>query len=321
MEVIGTGRADEASGRTAFAAELRSALIRRGLPLERVRHHLAQRGISVSTATLSHWQRGSRRPEHPQSLLAVEALESLLALPADSLMSRLPPRRLRGRSASRLQDLAASQRVYGIGSVQEKALGAAFEHFNEDLVVLTSREVVRLDARGCVRQIRGTQVLRAVRDGADHYTFLHRVDTGAASVEVRVRCGTLVAMRFDRNLNYVVADVMFGRTLRSNETVIVDYEVEIGDCGRPSTFHERFTRTRLREYLLHVYFHPEAVPESCQTYYRPGRAMELQQRSTIVPDTSHSVFLLPARCLPGIHGIGWKWRGSSAGRAVRSLRC
>ncbi|WP_420881638.1 helix-turn-helix domain-containing protein [Streptomyces rhizosphaericola] len=81
----------------AFPAALREALGRRGLSLERVSERLRARGIAVSQATLSSWQRGRSQPERARSLRAVEVLEEILELPGGALRSLLGPRRPRGR--------------------------------------------------------------------------------------------------------------------------------------------------------------------------------------------------------------------------------
>ncbi|MYS48560.1 hypothetical protein GTW46_00485, partial [Streptomyces sp. SID6013] len=77
------GRAD---GLT-FGEALQRALKARGLSLQRLHHHLGQRGISVSPVTLSHWQRGRSQPERRQSLRAVAEIEVILKLAPGTLQS------------------------------------------------------------------------------------------------------------------------------------------------------------------------------------------------------------------------------------------
>ncbi|MET9105661.1 hypothetical protein ABZX29_03620, partial [Streptomyces zhihengii] len=72
-----------------FHQALRAALSVRGLPLQRVQHHLAHRGIKVGVTSLCYWQQGARRPRRPESLRAVRALEEVLELPAQSLIRLL----------------------------------------------------------------------------------------------------------------------------------------------------------------------------------------------------------------------------------------
>ena len=79
-----------------FEEALRAAIAARGLSLERLRSRLAERGLHVGVATLSCWQNGHRRPERPESLRAVSALEEILGLPPEALVVLLGPRRPRG---------------------------------------------------------------------------------------------------------------------------------------------------------------------------------------------------------------------------------
>lgn len=72
-----------------FHLALRAALAARGLPLHRVQHRLAARGIKVGVTSLSYWQQGARRPRHAESLRAVTALEQILELPDGALVRLL----------------------------------------------------------------------------------------------------------------------------------------------------------------------------------------------------------------------------------------
>ncbi|MFC6934848.1 helix-turn-helix domain-containing protein [Actinomadura yumaensis] len=69
-----------------FAGALRQAIQASGLTLERIRHRLGQRGLTVSVATLSYWQRGRSRP---RSRAVVTTLEEILRVPAGTLTELL----------------------------------------------------------------------------------------------------------------------------------------------------------------------------------------------------------------------------------------
>ena len=77
---------------TSFAAALRQAIAHRGLALNRIRTHLADRGLHVGIATLSTWQSGRRVPRD-DSLAVITALEELLNVPPGWLTVRIPPAR------------------------------------------------------------------------------------------------------------------------------------------------------------------------------------------------------------------------------------
>ncbi|MEI5035769.1 hypothetical protein RB201_33380 [Streptomyces sp. S1A(2023)] len=165
-----------------FAAVFRQALRRRGLPLERIRDHLRAQHISVSLATLSHWQRGRSQPEKAQSLRAVDALEPLLDLPTGSLRSLLGPHRPRG--GARPPDPAAARGVFGEDSDVERALGDAFAHFNAGLRALTVQETICLDEHRTIRETSVTTVVQAVHDGVDHLSVVHFLDSPKAGTAV-----------------------------------------------------------------------------------------------------------------------------------------
>jgi O-succinylhomoserine sulfhydrylase len=78
---------------TTFDAVLRVAIANRGLSLSRLHARLRDRGLDVSLASLSNWQRGKCRPEPAKSLAAVRAnlgdAKSLVTHPSTTTHQRL----------------------------------------------------------------------------------------------------------------------------------------------------------------------------------------------------------------------------------------
>jgi hypothetical protein len=295
---------------SGFATALRTAVSLRGLPLVRICSRLAERGICLTPATLSYWQRGRSQPERFESLRAVGELEVILNLPTGSLRTLLEPQRPRGRSC-RPEDNTAIQRLFGNGSPQEQALGEAFRYFNTGLRALSIRESVVLDEARCIQKVSVSQVLRATRDGGDRLIAVHQVDDSAAlRVNVAVHCGRLGETCFDRRLGCVVTEILFGRPLRTGETAVVEYDLVVDGCRVQSVFHERSVRAGLRELLLHVRFHPDALPANCRSYYRPRPNSEPEHSRRIALDASQTAHILPSRCTPGFHGMAWEWPGN-----------
>ncbi|MEU6389520.1 hypothetical protein [Streptomyces sp. NPDC046939] len=289
-----------------FAVTLRDALRRRGLPLERICGRLQEQGITVSVATLSHWQRGRSQPERLKSLRAVDALEPLLGLRPGTLRSLLGPHRPRGRTLP--LDPAAARGVYGEQSDVEQALGDAFAHFNMDTQLLMSHETVTLDARRSIRETAVTSVVRAVTDGARHVTVVHFLDAlPADDVDIAVRNGEMTGRKILPDLRSVVADISFGRPLARNETAVVEYTLRTGPTSAVSRSHERRIRDPLRTYFLHVRFHPLALPARCHYSYRERLGVEPRRRHRVELDASHSAHLIPAKCPPGVYGLEWEW--------------
>ncbi|MDT0495270.1 helix-turn-helix transcriptional regulator [Streptomyces griseus] len=304
-----------ATGADAFPGVLREALNRRGLSLERVSERLRGRGIAISQATLSSWQRGRSQPERARSLRAVEVLEEILELPAGALRSLLGPRRPRGRTTPAGDEGAALQ-ILGEDSVVEKALGARFRHFNQETSSLVVHDVVTIGESGTLSGISTTNVLRAGQAGADRVIFVLSFDDEAAEpVDIRVTCGRLVEATYLKRLKSLVLEIHFGRELAKLDTTVVSYAVDVSPSETPATHYERWSRTNLHEYLQQVFFHPGALPSDCHRYVRekvgaPPRA----QRRIPLSDT-HNVHVLTSRCKPGVHGVAWEYGQGTGGTA------
>jgi hypothetical protein len=117
-----------------FHQATRLAIAHRGLSLA----HLNQRGVGVGQSTLSYWQRGLRQPEVPKALPAVRALESVLQLPADSLVVLIGPRASRGRG----QQLAAS-----FSDLRSGDMASIVDHLLADLGAYPSGQQLQLRPR------------------------------------------------------------------------------------------------------------------------------------------------------------------------------
>ncbi|MFL3865999.1 helix-turn-helix transcriptional regulator [Streptomyces griseobrunneus] len=289
----------------AFPAALREALGRRGLSLERVSERLRARGIAVSQATLSSWQRGRSQPERARSLRAVEVLEEILELPGGALRSLLGPRRPRGRVAPARGESAALQ-VLGKDSVVEKALGERFRHFNQETGSLLIHDVVTLGERGTLSNLTTTNVLRASRAGADRALFVLSFDDEQAEpLDIRVTSGRLGEATYLKGLKSLVLEIHFGRELAKLDTTVVSYAVDVSPSREPATHYERWSRANLHEYLQQVFFHPDALPSGCRRYFRDQVGSPPRGQRPISMNDSHSTHVLVSRCKPGVHGVAW----------------
>ncbi|MEU6955140.1 helix-turn-helix transcriptional regulator [Streptomyces sp. NPDC045714] len=306
-----------ATGADTFPGALREALNRRGLSLERVSERLRVRGITISQATLSSWQRGRSQPERARSLRAVDVLEEILELPAGALRSLLGPRRPRGRITPPGAEGAALQ-ILGEDSVVEKALGARFRHFNQETSSLMVHDIVRMGESGTLSAISTTNVLRASRAGADRAIFVLSFDDEAAEpVDIRVSCGRLAEATYLKGLKSLVLEIHFGRELAKLDTTVVSYAVEVSPSKTPATHYERWSRTNLHEYLQQVFFHPGALPSDCHRYVREKVGAPPRARRRIPLSESHDVHVLTSRCKPGVHGVAWDYGTGTSGTGDR----
>ncbi|WP_079135133.1 hypothetical protein [Streptomyces qinglanensis] len=303
------GRPGSAPGRRAFAAELRAALVHRGLPLERVCSRLAARGIRLSPATLSYWQHGRTVPERYNSLRAVAELEDILRLPGGTLGALLPPQRPRGGARDGTAvGRVARQPLFGAGSWQERALGTDLSRLNENLTVVSTREVLHLDDRGRLSQLSVSHLVRARENGARRMVNLHCLDNpGASRVHVDPVCGRTERLHLHPESGSVLIATRFGRDLLRGETALVEYRLRPEDGVLPAGRHEHGVNSPHRAYLLQVFFHPARVPAVCQTTFRPDADAEPKGLRRLRLDVPHSAHLHRNRCERGLHGLAWTW--------------
>ncbi|MET9438457.1 helix-turn-helix transcriptional regulator [Streptomyces sp. NPDC006551] len=295
---------------SAFGQALREALDRKGLTLQRLRDHLALRGIQVSTVTLSHWQRGRSQPERLESLRAVTETEAILGLPTGALLTLLRPRRPRGRSLPTPPERLESARpVFGPKHPLAQALGEEeFSRLNAGTVPLSVHETVHLDHMGRITHYAVTQVVRATHDGADHITaHLNMDERPGPSMSASVQCGTLIDQQRVPELCLMTLRIGFGRPLARGESTVVSYTVDIGPHPHSDTNHERTLPLHVRQYLLHVYFHPDALPSSVYGYYRERDGAPRRDIRLLALSGSGTAHILPADASAGVHGIFWKW--------------
>ncbi|ANZ41998.1 hypothetical protein BBK82_44780 [Lentzea guizhouensis] len=288
-----------------FADALRAAIDRRALTLDRLRARLADRGVTISLATLSYWQQGRSRPERPKSLRALRELEAILDLPQGTLFEFLEPPRPRGRCQSR--ETVSVRALYGENSPYQAVLGPETGDPNPTVSVLDTNETCHVGAARTVRRLSTTQVLRCVADRADRFTVVHGADEGdPMPSDLHVRGGELAELRSDPASGYTVAVIALARPLARGETAVLEHDWVLGDSAGPSISHERRVRST-ETYLLRIVFDREALPLRCYEYQRVKvDAPQVDRRRLPVNSIPEAHIYLP-KCAPGIHGICWEW--------------
>ncbi|MFB9902831.1 hypothetical protein [Allokutzneria oryzae] len=289
-----------------FDLALRTALDRRGLPLDRIQDRLAAQGVTVSLSTLSYWQRGRRRPERADSLRAVALLEDILRLPRRSLSSLIGPPRPRGRGVRAPERLSITD-LYGADSAVSQALGTSYEHINDKLDALSLHDKITVAADRTIRRIRSCQVQRANSDGADRLVVIFRGDAEQPlPTALRSLSGQRCVTRFDRERMVMVNELFFSRRLAKGESVLVEYEVEFDEAASAaSTSYERCVRANVPQYLLQVRFEG-AIPAHCYRSSRLGLGAR-DERQAVSVDLTRMAYLHALDCQKGFHGISWQW--------------
>ncbi|MGX1311448.1 hypothetical protein RKD24_001567 [Streptomyces calvus] len=291
-----------------FHVALRAAIAARGLPLQRVQHHLSRHGVKVGVTSLSYWQQGARRPQRPESLRAVRALEEILQLPEESLIrllvepdERTGHHRSTGRSHHSLVE--ASGVLQGLlaefGTPRDGGLHSLAHH-----------ERVRIGPRRELAERESHHIVRAHRDGGDRYVAVHHGDPGSAPERMTVHalenCRT-GRVRWHQDTGVLVAELLFDTRLRAGDTFLFRYAVEDGTAG---VSHEYLhgTDSPGGQYALQVCFGSGTLPVRCHRFTQQSAAAPRSGHQELALSGRHrSVHLVEPRVRSGYVGIAWDW--------------
>ncbi|MCR3752875.1 hypothetical protein [Lentzea californiensis] len=290
-----------------FAEALTLAVEASGLSLERIQHHLESRGVQVSQSTLSYWRRGRSRPERPESLAAVAALEEILQLSPGSLTTRLGDKRPRGRWVERTAALEGIWRDAAIDLGREIARVGRLLPAPARYLSVRDQAVIGPDRREI--EIRSSAVIEAFEDGVDRILLAKTADDtdlspGDVVAEKSCRVGRV---RRDPARKLLVAEIILDRVLRAGDTALVDLRL-ISDPGADSSSADRTFLRTLRNYVLEVEFHAEAVPVRCRSFSKPAPDASDVDTGELWIGTTAAAHLLVHEAQAGhVHGIRWEW--------------
>lgn len=290
-----------------FHVALRAAIAARGLPLQRVQHHLSRYGVRVGVTSLSYWQQGARRPQRPESLRAVRALEEILQLPDESLIRLLAEsdersvRRTAGRSYRSLVEAT---------DVLDRLLAELGAQLDGGLHMLGHHERVRIGARRELAACESHHIVRAHQDGVDRFVAVHHGDPGCAPERMTVHaldnCRT-GRVRWDRETGVLVTELLFDTRLRAGDTFLFRYGVEDGTAGVSREYVRGFGPAG-GQYVLQVRFDERALPVRCHRFTQHSAAAPRSGRQELaLTGRHHSVHLVEPRVRSGVVGIGWDW--------------
>lgn len=292
-----------------FHVALRAALDARGLPLQRVQHHLASRGIKVGVTSLSYWQQGVRRPRRAESLRAVHALEEVLRLPAGSLVRLLPGGGGAGPVAVRPASRPYRSLVNGADAL-EQLLAEMESPSDGGLHTVGQHELVLIGAERQLVRRSSQHVVRAHRDGIDRYVAIHHGDPGCDPSRVRVSAGDncrIGRVRWERETGVVVAELLFDARLRAGDTYVFGYGFDDG-TGGPSTEHVRGFSFAGGQYVLQVRFDEQALPVRCRRFAQATTGAVRGAREELTLTGLHrTVHIVEEGVGPGLVGIDWDW--------------
>ncbi|MFJ3668583.1 hypothetical protein ACIPSE_19280 [Streptomyces sp. NPDC090106] len=291
-----------------FHVALRAAIAARGLPLQRVQHHLSRHGVKVGVTSLSYWQQGARRPQRPESLRAVRALEEILQLPEESLI-RLLAEAEEGASGQRPAARSYRSLVEASGVLQRLLtdLDAAPD---SGLHTLGHHERVRIGTR---RELLGREshhIVRAHKEGVDRFVAVHHGDPGCAPERMQVHAlenCRVGRVRLHHDTGVLVAELLFGTRLRAGDTYLFRYGVDDGTAGVSREYVRGFGPAG-GQYALQVRFDESALPTRCHRFTQHSAAAPRSSRQELPLTGPHrSVHIVEPRVRSGIVGIGWDW--------------
>ncbi|MER6169400.1 hypothetical protein [Streptomyces violaceorubidus] len=306
---VATAQLDSALRGGPFHVALRAAIAARGLPLQRVQHHLSRHGVKVGVTSLSYWQQGARRPQRPESLRAVRALEEILQLPEESLIRLLSEA---DEDTSQRRPAGRSYRAHLAASGVLDRLLAELGHPAPDggVHILGHHEQVRI---GPGRELAGREshlIVRAHRDGVDRFVAVHYGDPGCVPARMTVHalenCRT-GRVRTHHETGVLVAELLFDTRLRTGDTHLFHYRVEDGTAGASREYVRGFGTTG-GQYALQVRFDASALPVRCHRFTQHSPAAPRGGRQDLaLSGRHHSVHLVEPRVRSGMLGIGWDW--------------
>lgn len=292
-----------------FHGALRAAIEDSGLTLDRLRHRLAQRGIRVSLASLSHWQQGRSRPERADSLRAVREIENILGLPRHSLAALLGPPRPRGRWVGR----ARPHRHYdgmlepaqALAQTVEPVLGPS----DAKLRVFWQEDVVTVGVERAITRVRTRLVLRAVDDDADRHLAVYCAeadDDPNDMAPIAVENCRIGRVRRHPHAPVIATELLFDRRLRAGETHLLEYEFAI-EPGGPSVDYRRAFRYPADTFVLAVRFTDPVLPVRCHRFAQHEPYAPPFPDGELMLASGRSVHLAARDVRPGVLGISWEW--------------
>lgn len=306
-----------------FHRALGLAIADSGLALSRLEYRLERRGIHVGRSTLSYWQQGRRRPERPDSLQALAALEEILELPQNSLSRLLGPRKPRGRwIGHRVGGVSLTDMWVEYADVQ-RLVAMDSRRIADRLhdISLVERMTIGVDRR--LQSLRVDIVTQGRTAGADRALFVYNpdpdVDVSRLAMTDLTNCRT-GRQRAAPEESLYANELLFDRALGVDDTHVFGYTLDLRSSyysadelsGRRAVPNEavdggRAFRRLTHAYVLQARFSPQARP--VRIYHIEAARIGGSARvvSELLLDAHNTTHIALQNVLPGVHGIRWEW--------------
>jgi hypothetical protein len=286
-----------------FSSAFSAAIAERGMTLTELRSRLRARGVAVSLATLSYWQRGSRVPRGPASMEAVEAIEEILRLDGRQLVGKI-----RGRRPGRPGAMTTYTEFEDTPVVIDEALAQLGLLRDFGLDEISAHLVVTVDGEGRVRSAANRQVLRAVEEGAQRMPAV-LLDDFAFDAPPRIDAlrGCRLGRRIDHPEHAVsVVEIVLDAPLAYGGMAIIETELHFPPNAPQEgvdDFGYHLTR-RLRECAIWVQFTPGVVPGFGEAHTQTA---DLHRRPVPSLLSKHDLQAVVHGFGPGRLWLRWEW--------------
>ena len=278
------------------------------MSLESLQRRLRTDGYSISLSALSYWQRGLRRPERPESLRVVMAVEVMLELPRASLLALLGPPRPRGRRAvsggpPEFTDLLGpSPGLSRVLDGVDATVNLAFSHIGMQGDVWLGE-----DRTWYLERIR--RVVAARQDRVDRFVAIHVPDLpGQQPPVLRPISGCrLGRVQSDEDSGFQAAELVFDHVPASGQPHVFEYEyVPVG----PAVGIDRYqhgSRQPMRQITLRTHFDPRMLPARCRHVARRPSAAAPRHVEDLRVSASGTANIVVLDSAPGLEGFHWEW--------------
>ena len=243
----------------------------------------------------------------------------MLAVPKDSLISLLGPRRSRGRwighipgnlsFGTLLDDVRPLQALHKIGAPPRGALSR-----------LSTQVNVQVDGDGRTSLVRVRELVRANTDRVSRCGVVYSADEQPSDPPALTdakycRVGRVAV---DRSIGLIAGELILDRVLDAGDPALLKYAWTFSRRPRMVNYEHMFSAPR-REFVLQIQFDPDNVPARCSRYDRRTVACEEANHRELWIGGSSTALLAELDVVPGIVGIRWEWPNSIGSTALNSI--
>jgi hypothetical protein len=153
------------------------------------------------------------------------------------------------------------------------------------------------------------RIMLAIADGVDRLLVADRVEDEVPPPRIlplaHCTLGHRVTLEPSR---YVISELLFDRVLTKDSSMMIEYQHEYGPPYPYDTTQEIHKQMPLRDFVMEVRFHPDAVPARCEWYeYGKRNPNAIEKVRPLVPDDTHTLLIVRHDLPPSSFGLRWFW--------------